>query len=93
VVAAGDAVTLGIRPQQLVPGEGPGSIAARVTLVEHLGAETVVHALVTESSILAVLQGQRRIQPDETVRFAIDQAPLHVFDAAGLRVNPAVTGQ
>jgi multiple sugar transport system ATP-binding protein len=92
-VAVGDSLTIGVRPQQMLVGDGPGSVAAKVTLVEQLGAETIVHALAGDRSLLAVLPGQRRLQPGEMVRFAIADAPLHVFDAAGLRVNPAVAAE
>ncbi len=91
-VGVGDPVSIGVRPQQLVPGEGPGSVAAKVMLVEQLGAETVVHATVGERSLLAVLPGQRRVQPGDTVSFAVGSAPVHVFDASGLRINRPAPG-
>ena len=91
-VAAGDAVAIGVRPQQLLLGEGPGSVSAEVVLVEHLGAETVVHATAGEEQLLAVLQGQLKLKPGERVSFAVAEAPLHVFDANGHRLNAAVSG-
>jgi ABC-type sugar transport system ATPase subunit len=91
-LAVGDTVAIGVRPQQLLLGTGPGSIAAKVALVEHLGAETVVHATAGDEQLLAVLPGQLKLQPGEVVSLAVGEAPLHVFDAAGQRVNPVVSG-
>jgi multiple sugar transport system ATP-binding protein len=90
--APGETVMIGVRPQQLALGDGPGSMGARIILVEQLGAETVVHAMAGEDRLLAVLPGQLRLQPGDTARFAVSKAPLHVFDSTGLRLNAPVEG-
>ena len=91
-VKPGDAISIGVRPQQLALGEGEGALAAEVALVEHLGAETIVHAVAGEERLMAVLQGQLKIKPGDTVSFALARAPLHIFDADGQRLNAPVEG-
>jgi multiple sugar transport system ATP-binding protein len=91
-VKLGDAISIGVRPQQLALDEGEGSLAAEVALVEHLGAETIVHAVAGEERLMAVLQGQLKIKPGDKVGFAVAQAPLHIFDAEGQRLNAPVEG-
>src|SRR5690606_36429829 len=39
---SGGEVELGIRPEDIVMGDGPGTVAANVEMVEPLGAETLV---------------------------------------------------
>ncbi|WP_376091528.1 sn-glycerol-3-phosphate ABC transporter ATP-binding protein UgpC [Roseomonas sp. CCTCC AB2023176] len=40
---SGTAVTLGIRPEHLLPGEAEGALPLAVELIEPLGSETVIH--------------------------------------------------
>ena len=81
------AVTVGLRPQHLRL-DAAGPVAAQVTLVEALGAESVVHATLQHSDarLLAVVPGQPQLARGETVRFSFDPADLHLFDAAGRRL-------
>jgi multiple sugar transport system ATP-binding protein len=80
-------MTLGIRPQhlRLAPGDGP--LVARVTLIEALGAESVVHAeLYGGTRLLAVLPGQPDLGKGAPIRLGFDTRDLHVFDAGGQRL-------
>ena len=80
-------VTIGIRPQHLRPaGAGEPALRARVTLVEDLGSETVVHGVADGQKILAVLPGQQKQQLGEEVALSFDSNDMHAFDADGLRV-------
>jgi ABC-type sugar transport system ATPase subunit len=80
-------VTFGLRPQHLRLDEN-GPLTAKVTLVEALGAESVVHAeLEGGVRLLAVLPGQPDLALRSQIRFAFDPAALHVFDAQGQRVK------
>jgi ABC-type sugar transport system ATPase subunit len=79
-------VTLGLRPQHLrLQSDGP--LQARVSLIEALGAESVVHGeLPGGTRILAVLPGQPDLKPGAVIPLGFDPADLHVFDAAGQRL-------
>jgi multiple sugar transport system ATP-binding protein len=86
-VAATGPVTLGIRPQHLTLTDAPGGIPAEVTLVEALGAETVLHARTEGGApLLAVLPGQPGLTRGQSLRLAFDPADLHAFDARGQRI-------
>jgi multiple sugar transport system ATP-binding protein len=83
-------LTLGLRPQHLrLDGSGP--ITAHVTLIEALGAESVVHATLqgSDAKLLAVVPGQPQLARGETIRFRFDPADLHLFDAGGQRLPTA----
>ena len=88
--AAGEALTVGVRPQSvsLATPDEPG-VDAVVELVESLGAETVLHARLTSGdTILAVLPGQKMLRTGETVRLAFDRQAMHVFGADERRIGP-----
>jgi multiple sugar transport system ATP-binding protein len=89
--AEGADITIGIRPQHMrLADPGAPALEARVTLVEALGAETVVHATLADGErILTVLPGQPGLERDAVVRLAFDSADLHGFDGAGQRLPEA----
>jgi len=87
-LAVGDAVTIGLRPQHMELSSGPDALDARVTLVEELGSETVVHAVTEDGQkLLAVLQGQQRLKQGESVGFSLAGVTLHAFDGKGKRLG------
>ncbi|MFN3292130.1 MAG: ABC transporter ATP-binding protein [Gemmobacter sp.] len=87
VAAPAGAATVGLRPQHLVL-DPVGPMAAKVALVEALGAESVIHAgLDGGAPLLAVLPGQPGLVRGDTVRLGFDPAHLHWFDAQGLRIG------
>jgi ABC-type sugar transport system ATPase subunit len=84
--APGTAVTLGIRPEDIVP-EGHGTrpelgadLTAPVHFAEMLGNESLLFAELGGSEIVARMQHPRPIEPDENIRFRIDGTRVHVFD-------------
>ena len=77
----GTSVTLGIRPEHLVPGEGEGAMPLAVELIEPLGSETVVHGRSPDGlPIVARLPGAFA---GTTLPVRIPAEALHVFAAAG----------
>jgi multiple sugar transport system ATP-binding protein len=81
----GETVTLGIRPQHvaLVDAES-GNLALQVTLVEQLGAETVIHGTTPSGASFTIAQpGQRPLAVGDRVGLAFDRTHLHVFDQEG----------
>ncbi len=84
--AQGTAVTLGIRPEDIVP-EGHGTrpqlgadFSAAVSFAEMLGNESLLFADLGETEIVARMQHPRALEPNQEVRFRIDGARVHVFD-------------
>jgi ABC-type sugar transport system ATPase subunit len=84
----GEAVTLGIRPQHIGVGAAEDGVPAVVRLVEALGSETIVHTdLADGRPLLAVLPGQHRLVPGETVGLRLDREKTHLFGADGGRLQ------
>jgi multiple sugar transport system ATP-binding protein len=80
--------SVGIRPQHLRAANGADAkLTAKVTLVEALGYETVVHGVIDDLPLLAVLPGQKMFRPGEEIALTYDPENLHAFDEQGLRVN------
>ncbi|HEV2513773.1 MAG TPA: sn-glycerol-3-phosphate ABC transporter ATP-binding protein UgpC [Devosia sp.] len=84
--AAGTAVTLGIRPEDIVP-EGHGTrpelgadFSAEVSFAEMLGNESLLFAELGGTEIVARMQHPRALEPNQQVQFRIDGARVHVFD-------------
>ncbi|MFC0407381.1 sn-glycerol-3-phosphate ABC transporter ATP-binding protein UgpC [Roseomonas elaeocarpi] len=85
---AGMPLTLGLRPEHVVPGDGPGAVPLSVDLIEPLGSETVVHGTAPDGSVLTV----RVAGPfsGATLPVQLPPASLHVFDGGtGLRMEAA----
>jgi ABC-type sugar transport system ATPase subunit len=88
----GREITVGIRPQHLhlAARDEAGTLDATVTLVEALGAETVVHGETDGGHrILAVLQGQPTLAPGAVVTLGCRARDLHFFDRDGQRIEAA----
>jgi multiple sugar transport system ATP-binding protein len=82
------AVTLGIRPEDVLIGAGP--VEARVAVVEPTGHESIVLLDIGATRLTARLGGDATLRPGEAVRVSFRLAKLHLFDrASGLRL-PAV---
>jgi sn-glycerol 3-phosphate transport system ATP-binding protein len=81
--AAGTALTLGLRPEHVSPGDGPDSIPLAVELIEPLGSETVVHGRAADGlAITARLPGAFT---GSTLPVRLPPSELHVFDAGSGR--------
>ncbi|MDF2773607.1 MAG: glycerol-3-phosphate transporter ATP-binding protein [Geminicoccaceae bacterium] len=81
---ANTAVVFGIRPEDVEVGvgeSGPGSVAARVDLVEPLGNETFVHASVGGLVVTARFAGRDLPGSGSPVSLRLDPQKAHWFDA------------
>ncbi len=79
----GRAVTLGIRPEHIEPVAGDGaSERLHVGLVEHLGADTLVHGhFGSDRTDLTVrLGGTHALKPGDDLPIRIKPEHLHMFD-------------
>jgi sn-glycerol 3-phosphate transport system ATP-binding protein len=81
--AEGMPLTLGLRPEHVLPGDGPGSVPLAVELIEPLGSETVVHG--RDPAGMAVTARLPGAFSGATLPVHLDPTHLHVFDAASGR--------
>jgi multiple sugar transport system ATP-binding protein len=81
----GDALTLGIRPEDMVPPEsGKGALTGVVELVERLGHETFVEIeTAAGSSVTALIDGTAIMDIGDSFSLSFDPAFCHLFDASG----------
>ncbi len=88
-LASGSAVTLGIRPRglELVPEPAAGSLAARVDLIEPMGAETLVHLVEGGHELRVVVDHRVPVELGSRVHVRPRPAQTHVFDATERRVG------
>jgi len=88
--AAPEAITVGVRPEHLVAGEGAGPVFRfKVDTVEALGADSLIHATLGSGTLVARVDGHARPQPGEPLVFSIRPNKLYFFDtASGKRLRP-----
>ena len=75
-------VVLGIRPDDLVPGEGAPLIEGQISVLEPLGSETLAYVTVAGQEVIAKASGRTPPQVGETGSLSADPANMHLFDAA-----------
>jgi ABC-type sugar transport system ATPase subunit len=85
---AGDQVTLGIRPRafELVSEPDPTTLAARVDMVEPMGAETLLHLLADGRDLRAVVGQRERVAVGAMVHARLRPGQTHIFDHQGRRL-------
>jgi multiple sugar transport system ATP-binding protein len=82
-VPPGSDVTVGVRPEHLVPGKG-ACIRAEVMHTEVLGAESVVHArLDAATPLLVSLRGISDLRAGSSIDVGLDPSAAHLFGADG----------
>jgi ABC-type sugar transport system ATPase subunit len=88
-VIAGQALTLGIRPEHLSIQADEGSgLCATVDLVERLGETGYVHLrLPTGHVIIAEIRGDTGLKPGDRRWVRPDPAHLHLFGSSGTRLE------
>jgi multiple sugar transport system ATP-binding protein len=86
LAAEGLAVTLGVRPEDVLVAEGGEPALVRV--VEPTGHESIVFFELAGHSIVARVGPDVRLRPGEPVRVALNAAKLHFFRTGdGQRLN------
>jgi multiple sugar transport system ATP-binding protein len=78
--AEGQQVVLGIRPEDIILGEGPFNATIRV--IEPTGHETIVVAGSGPDTLVARMGPDTRLVGGEAVSFGLNTRRLHAFDAA-----------
>ena len=87
--SASGAVTVGIRPEHLMP-DAEGPLSMTVDMLEHLGGVTLLHGPLagTDQQMVASLEGISLIEIGDTVRFTAPAGVVHLFDATtGKRIE------
>ena len=80
---AGDAITLGIRPDDLAI-VAEGGIPVRLAVLERLGPQTVVHARTADGiGFSAVVAGDAELAVGDVLRLSARPDRVHVFAADG----------
>ncbi|MGO7367769.1 ABC transporter ATP-binding protein [Rhizobium ruizarguesonis] len=83
---AGQALTLGIRPEHIQLNGGDIVFTVTPTVIERLGANTVAYASLNgeAENFCAMLPGSVGIRADVPVATGINAADCHLFDEAGI---------
>jgi multiple sugar transport system ATP-binding protein len=85
-VPAGTALTVGVRPDDIVLGSGPHRAVIKV--VEPIGHESIVQITAGDAEFSVRIAGDTHVKAGEAVPFDIRGERLHVFDSAsGRRLN------
>ena len=77
-------VSIGIRPEHFHISESKSeTISIKASVVEHLGADTLVHGTFgqSDSDMTVRLRGVRNINPGEQLSLSFDLSSVHVFSA------------
>jgi ABC-type sugar transport system ATPase subunit len=82
---SGQAVTLGVRPEDLALTDAPGpdTLRGRLVLTEVLGATTHLHVEVEGRRLIAALPSGPASEPGAVPSLSLDQRRLHLFAADG----------
>jgi multiple sugar transport system ATP-binding protein len=78
-------LTIGIRPEDVkITPDGP--YMGRITLIEPLGVETVIHIQAGETKLMCIMPGITGHHVSEQVRFDVERERLHYFADDGARL-------
>ena len=77
----GQEVTIGIRPEHLVPGQD--GMVGEVAVVEPTGSETHIVARALGRDVTAVLRERLDVRPGEEIRLRAESSDIHLFDRKG----------
>ncbi|WP_112322143.1 ABC transporter ATP-binding protein [Oceanibium sediminis] len=75
-------IIIGIRPEDLLPGETPGVLRGEVNVREPLGHETLIYVGTSEGDVIAKADGRTPPEIGEVVSLGAHPDNIHVFDAA-----------
>jgi multiple sugar transport system ATP-binding protein len=86
-LAAGSALTLGVRPEHMRPGD-TGELTGEVLVVERLGGETFLYTQLEDRSMVVIqADGEIPTSVHERIAVKLDPATCHLFDASGLAIE------
>jgi sn-glycerol 3-phosphate transport system ATP-binding protein len=82
------AISVGVRPEDIVAGSDGASHTLSVDVVEHLGADTIVHGRLADgvaSEITVRLVGDLAIATGDVIPMSLQPHALHLFETASGR--------
>jgi len=83
-VRTGDAVEVGIRPENVSITAEPGGLPMRVSVLERLGGTSITYGQISDGTkFCAALDGDANIREDGQLSLAIEPADCHVFAENG----------
>jgi multiple sugar transport system ATP-binding protein len=86
-IAAGDTLTLGIRPEHVTLAP-EGDVQGEIQALEHLGPRTYVHARLADGNRLVTqTAGDTTIREGDRLAFRFAAECCHLFDASGKRLR------
>jgi multiple sugar transport system ATP-binding protein len=73
---------LGVRPEDLTAGPtpSPGAIEGRVYVMEQLGREILLNAMVGDEMVRAFVPADSKYESEQQVWFTFHDESLHIFD-------------
>jgi sn-glycerol 3-phosphate transport system ATP-binding protein len=89
--SAPQAITVGVRPEHLLPGAGEGpAFRFTVETIEALGADSMIHGTFGAVMLIARVDGHATPQAGEALIFSPMPGRLYFFDtASGKRLRAA----
>jgi multiple sugar transport system ATP-binding protein len=79
----GRALVTGFRPEHLElekNGSEIGTFSGRADVVEYLGNEELIHLRAADQDIVAIIESDNRVRPDDVLKLRIPLEKLHLFD-------------
>ena len=86
-MAVGDAVTLGLRPEDIHIQGGEDGIPGEVHVVEPLGSETLVSVKTSVGSVKVKVFHDMDLAPGDVVRLVANPSRVRLFDQAGMAIG------
>jgi len=86
-LAVGDAVTLGLRPEDIHIQGGEDGIPGEVHVVEPLGSETLVSVKTSVGSVKVKVFHDMDLAPGDVVRLVANPSRVRLFDQAGMAIG------
>ncbi|EPX87728.1 carbohydrate ABC transporter ATP-binding protein, CUT1 family [Rubellimicrobium thermophilum DSM 16684] len=78
---AGRQVTVGLRPEHLVPAEdGSGQMTLSVALVEQTGSASML-VTATDPALTVAVARRLDLRPGDPIRLSVDPSCIHLFDS------------
>jgi multiple sugar transport system ATP-binding protein len=85
--ATGTQLTLGVRPHELKV-QAEGAFTGTVSLVEHLGNETIINLKLSDGQgLIVALDGDTHCAVGDTLSVGFAPAKAHLFNAGGERIS------
>lgn len=86
-LSEGSALTVGIRPDDLVVSDQAGLFAGKVNVLEPLGTETLAYVDIGGREVIAKADGRTPPALGAHVQLAADLANMHLFDSTGKAIR------